>query len=86
MTLLYAVISALMAGVLLNFMPCVFPVLSIKILHLTEQKAETPRRVRLHGVAYALGILACFTILAGVLHGLRAAAPRSAGAFNCSRR
>ena len=72
MTLLYAVISALMAGVLLNFMPCVFPVLSIKILHLTEQKAETPRRVRLHGVAYALGILACFTILAGVLHGLRA--------------
>jgi DsbC/DsbD-like thiol-disulfide interchange protein len=72
MTLLYAVISALMAGVLLNFMPCVFPVLSIKILHLTEQKAETPRRLRLHGVAYALGILACFTILAGVLHGLRA--------------
>ena len=72
MTLLYAVISALIAGVLLNFMPCVFPVLSIKILHLTEQKAETPRRVRLHGVAYALGILACFTILAGVLHGLRA--------------
>ena len=61
-----------MAGVLLNFMPCVFPVLSIKILHLTEQKAETPLRVRLHGVAYALGILACFTILAGVLHGLRA--------------
>ena len=72
MTLLYAVISALIAGVILNFMPCVFPVLSIKILHLTEHRAETPRRVRLHGIAYALGILACFTILAGVLHGLRA--------------
>jgi thiol:disulfide interchange protein len=72
MTLLYAVISALIAGVILNFMPCVFPVLSIKILHLTEHRAETPRRVRLHGVAYAMGILACFTILAGVLHGLRA--------------
>ncbi|HYI31403.1 MAG TPA: thioredoxin family protein, partial [Bradyrhizobium sp.] len=40
--------------------------------HLTEHRAETPRRVRLHGVAYAMGILACFTILAGVLHGLRA--------------
>ena len=53
-------------------MPCVFPVLSIKILHLTEQQAETPRRVRLHGIAYALGILACFTVLAGVLHALRA--------------
>jgi thiol:disulfide interchange protein DsbD len=73
MTLLYAVISALIAGVILNLMPCVFPVLSIKILHLTEHRAETPRRVRLHGIAYALGVLACFTILAGVLHGLRAA-------------
>ncbi len=72
MTLLYAVMSALIAGVILNFMPCVFPVLSIKILHLTEQRGETPRRVRLHGIAYALGILACFTALAGVLHVLRA--------------
>ncbi|HYI31532.1 MAG TPA: protein-disulfide reductase DsbD domain-containing protein, partial [Bradyrhizobium sp.] len=36
MTLLYAVISALIAGVILNFMPCVFPVLSIKILNLTQ--------------------------------------------------
>jgi thiol:disulfide interchange protein len=73
MTLLYAMISALIAGVILNLMPCVFPVLSIKILHLTEHRGETPRRVRLHGMAYALGVLACFTILAGVLHGLRAA-------------
>jgi thiol:disulfide interchange protein len=71
-TLLYAVISALIAGVILNLMPCVFPVLSIKILNLTQHRAETPRRVRLHGMAYTLGILACFTILAGVLHGLRA--------------
>lgn len=72
MTLLYAVITALIAGVVLNLMPCVFPVLSIKILHLTQHKAEPPRRVRLHGIAYALGILACFTVLAGVLHALRA--------------
>ena len=76
MTLLYAVMSALIAGVILNFMPCVFPVLSIKILHLTEQREETPGRVRLHGIAYALGILACFSILAGVLHGLRAGGRR----------
>jgi thiol:disulfide interchange protein DsbD len=73
MTLFYAVISALIAGVILNLMPCVFPVLSIKILHLTEHRGETPRRVRLHGIAYALGVLACFTMLAGVLHGLRTA-------------
>jgi thiol:disulfide interchange protein len=72
MNLFYAVISALLAGVILNFMPCVFPVLSIKILYLTEHRAETPRRVRLHGMAYALGIFASFTILAGVLQALRA--------------
>ena len=72
MNLFYAVISALLAGVILNFMPCVFPVLSIKILHLTEHRAETPRRVRLHGMTYALGIIASFTILAGVLQALRA--------------
>ena len=71
-TLLYAAISALLAGIILNLMPCVFPVLSIKILHLTEQRAETPQRVRLHGMAYALGILASFTVLAGVLQALRA--------------
>lgn len=72
MTLLYAAISALIAGVILNFMPCVFPVLSIKILHLTEQTGETPQRVRLHGIAYTLGILASFAVLAGVLQALRA--------------
>lgn len=72
MTLLYAMISALVAGVILNFMPCVFPVLSIKILHLTEHKRETPRRVRLHGIAYAAGVLASFAALAGLLQGLRA--------------
>ncbi|MGQ0682166.1 protein-disulfide reductase DsbD family protein [Bradyrhizobium sp.] len=72
MTLLYAVAAALVAGVILNFMPCVFPVLSIKILNLTEHRAETPGRVRLHGVAYALGTLVSFAVLAGVLQGLRA--------------
>jgi thiol:disulfide interchange protein len=72
LTLLYAVALALIGGIILNLMPCVFPVLSIKILHLTQHQAETPRRVRLHGVAYALGILTCFTALASVLYGLRA--------------
>lgn len=72
MTLLYAAIAALVAGIILNFMPCVFPVLSIKILSLTEHRAESPGRVRLHGIAYTLGTLVSFAILAGVLQGLRA--------------
>ena len=72
MTLLYAVAAALIAGVILNFMPCVFPVLSIKILSLTEHRAESPGRVRLHGAAYTLGTLVSFSVLAGVLQALRA--------------
>jgi len=72
LTLLYAVMFALVAGVILNLMPCVFPVLSIKILHLTQHRAESPRRVRLHGLAYTLGILVCFAVLAGILYALRA--------------
>lgn len=71
-TLLQAVLLALVAGVILNLMPCVFPVLSLKILHLTQHAGEAPHRLRLHGIAYTLGILVCFTILAGVLFALRA--------------
>jgi thiol:disulfide interchange protein DsbD len=70
-TLLQAVLLALVAGVILNLMPCVFPVLSIKILHLTEHAGETQQRVRLHGIAYTVGILSSFTILAVILYLLR---------------
>ncbi len=71
-TLLQAALFALLAGVILNLMPCVFPVLSIKILHLTQHANESAGRVRLHGVAYTAGILVSFVILAGALFALRA--------------
>jgi thiol:disulfide interchange protein DsbD len=70
-TLLQAVLLALVAGVILNLMPCVFPVLSIKILHLTEHAGQSPRRVRLHGLAYTAGILSSFAVLAAILYLLR---------------
>jgi thiol:disulfide interchange protein len=71
-TLLQAALFALLAGVILNLMPCVFPVLSIKILHLTQHANETAARVRMHGVAYTGGILVSFAILAGALFAFRA--------------
>ena len=71
-TLLQAVLLALLGGLILNLMPCVFPVLSLKILHLTQHAGETRARVRLHGLAYTLGILASFALLAGVLFAVRA--------------
>ena len=71
-TLLQAVLLALIGGLILNLMPCVFPVLSLKILHLTQHAGETRKRVRLHGLAYTFGILASFALLAGVLFAVRA--------------
>ncbi|QDO98672.1 thiol:disulfide interchange protein [Ferrovibrio terrae] len=76
-TVLQAALLALLGGVLLNLMPCVFPVLSIKILALVShsgQDGEKARRaqIRRHGIAYTLGILVSFAALAGLLLALRA--------------
>lgn len=70
--LLQAALLALVAGIILNLMPCVFPVLSIKILHLTQHASESPARIRMHGLAYTAGIFGSFAVLAGVLYALRA--------------
>ena len=62
-----ALALALLGGLILNLMPCVFPVLSIKALALVNQgnhKAE--------GLAYTAGVLASFAVLAAVLIALRA--------------
>jgi thiol:disulfide interchange protein DsbD len=61
---LTAIISALLGGLLLNLMPCVFPVLSIKALSLIENARGEPRRARQHGWAFTAGVLASFWILA----------------------
>jgi thiol:disulfide interchange protein len=71
--LLHALLLAMVAGLILNLMPCVFPVLSIKILHLTQHAGESAARVRLHGLAYTAGVLASFAALAGILMAIRAA-------------
>jgi thiol:disulfide interchange protein/DsbC/DsbD-like thiol-disulfide interchange protein len=63
---------AILGGVILNLMPCVFPVLSLKVLGVAQQASEAPGRIRMHGVAYTGGILASFAALAGALIALRA--------------
>ncbi len=70
--LLQALGLALLGGIVLNLMPCVFPVLSLKVLGVAQQASESPGRIRLHGVAYTAGILASFGALAGGLLLLRA--------------
>lgn len=63
---------ALLGGLLLNLMPCVFPVLALKGLALVNLAGEGLRRARMHGLLYALGVVVSFWILATVLLILRA--------------
>ncbi|MFZ5528494.1 MAG: protein-disulfide reductase DsbD family protein [Pseudomonadota bacterium] len=67
-----ALVLALLGGLVLNLMPCVFPVLSIKALSLLNHGDQTPRQARLHGLAYTGGVLASFALLAGLLVAVKA--------------
>lgn len=71
--LLQAAALAFLGGLILNLMPCVFPVLFIKGLSLVQSGAEEKHKLRTHGLIYTLGILVSFWILVGVLLGLRSA-------------
>lgn len=64
---------AFAGGILLNLMPCVFPVVSLKVLGFTALAAEGRRRAWQHGAAFAAGVLAAFWALAAVLLALRGA-------------
>jgi len=65
------VLLAVLGGLVLNLMPCVFPVLSIKAIGLVEQAKKHPAAVRLKGLVFAAGVIASMLTLAGVLLALR---------------
>jgi thiol:disulfide interchange protein len=69
--LLLAVVLAFAGGIILNLMPCVFPVLFLKGLALVGSAGDSKRVQRAHGVAYAAGILSSFWIIVGALLALR---------------
>jgi thiol:disulfide interchange protein DsbD len=64
---------AFLGGLLLNLMPCVFPVLFLKGLALVRSGNEERHNLRTHGYVYTLGILVSFWVLVALLLGLRAA-------------
>ncbi|HTL47637.1 MAG TPA: protein-disulfide reductase DsbD domain-containing protein, partial [Verrucomicrobiae bacterium] len=68
-----ALVFAFLGGLILNLMPCVFPVLSIKILNFVEQASEQKIKPGLHGIAFTAGVLVSFWLLAGALIFFRAA-------------
>src|SRR5690606_24218606 len=66
-----ALLFAVAGGALLNLMPCVFPVLSLKVLGFAQHAGERARLLA-GGLAYAAGVVVSFLALAGLLLALRA--------------
>ena len=71
-TWITALLGALLGGMLLNFMPCVFPVLAIKLLSIT-QHSDSPRAMKQSAFAFSAGVVLSFFILGGLVLGLREA-------------
>ncbi len=70
--LLLTIFLALLGGFFLNLMPCVFPVLSIKIMGFMHCAKECPTTVKKHGLAFSIGVILSFLVLAALLLTLRA--------------
>lgn len=67
-----ALAFALIGGMILNLMPCVFPILSIKILGFAEGNSQDRGTMRKHGLLFGAGVILSFLALAGALLLLRA--------------
>ena len=70
--LISVLMSIFIGGLILNIMPCVFPVISLKIMSFVEQAGESRRRVLAHSLVFTLGILVFFWALVAALMLLRA--------------
>ncbi|QQL43745.1 protein-disulfide reductase DsbD family protein [Sulfuriroseicoccus oceanibius] len=62
---------AFLGGMILNLMPCVFPVLGLKIMGFVNQAGEDRRKIAMHGVVFTLGVLVSFWVLVAVLQIVR---------------
>jgi DsbC/DsbD-like thiol-disulfide interchange protein/cytochrome c biogenesis protein CcdA len=78
--ILWAVLGALLGGILLNLMPCVFPILALKALHLSRAGGEAGES-RLDALAYAAGAVVGTGALGAVLLAIRAAGAEAGWAF-----
>lgn len=69
----------LIGGMILNLMPCVFPVIGLKIMGFVQHAGADRKKIALHGVIFALGVFASFGVLSGILFAARSAAGDSIG-------
>jgi thiol:disulfide interchange protein DsbD len=73
LSLIEALGFAFLGGIILNFMPCVLPVLAIKLLSCIEHNESTPVALKASGIFYSLGVLFSFLSLAGIVIGAQSA-------------
>ncbi|PHR60231.1 MAG: hypothetical protein COA43_08015 [Robiginitomaculum sp.] len=71
-SLLKLIAFAFLGGLILNLMPCVLPILSLKALSLAKSSGESARAARLDGFAYAFGVVLSFVLIAIVMLIIRA--------------
>lgn len=64
----------LLGGLILNLMPCVFPVIGLKIMGFVKQAGDDRKKIIGHGLLFSLGVLVSFGVLSGILFAGRAAA------------
>ncbi|KEZ99498.1 cytochrome C biogenesis protein, partial [Xanthomonas vasicola pv. vasculorum NCPPB 895] len=78
--LLGMLVLALIGGLVLNLMPCVLPILSLKVLGLAHS-GESRGHARSHAIWYSLGVLVSFAAIGGLVIGLRAAGQAAGWGF-----
>src|SRR5580704_14653849 len=80
-TTVTAIGLAFLGGIILNLMPCVFPVLFLKGLALLQSSNQERKHIRLHGLVYTLGLLVSFWAIVAVLLALRAGGSQAGWGF-----
>lgn len=73
MSVLLMLLGALLGGLILNLMPCVFPVVGLKVLGFIRDAGGNARVARRNALAFAGGVITAFVLLAGLMLALRAA-------------
>ena len=77
-----ALMAALLGGMILNLMPCVLPVLAIKVLAFARHSEHSRASHRAQGVAYTLGVVLSFVALGALMIGLRASGEQLGWGFH----
>lgn len=70
----FALLLAFAGGIILNVMPCVFPILSLKVLGILSHSEKERREVRTEWLLFGLGVILSFLVLGGLLLGVRESA------------